>query len=153
MNTVEAPLLRRPTTPLVVAAAAFVGAGGFIHLRDWLDIYRRVPASAPGAAVVRVGFPINAGLSLLLAVALVVTMFAFRRFAPLVVGASVVFEAGSLGVLILSRTGNVAGWMEPVWTDGANQTRAVEIGAMAALAAVVAVVALRHRQRREETRS
>lgn len=147
MNHVEAPLLRRPTTPLVVAAAVFVGAGGFIHLREWLDTYRSVPDSIPGAAVVRVGFPINAGLSLLLALALVVTMSAFRRFAPLVVGATVVFEASSLGVLILSRTGSVAGWMERGWTNGANQTRAVEIGAIAALVAVVAVVGLRYRQR------
>jgi len=143
----EAPVLQRRTTPLVAAAAVFVAAGGFIHLREWLDTYRNVPSSVPGAAVVRVGFPINAGLSLLLAIALVITMAAYRRFAPLVVGAAVLFEAGSLITLILSRTGNVAGWMEPVWTDGANETRAVEIGAMAALAAVVALVALRRHSR------
>ncbi len=149
MTRDEEPILRRPTTPLVVAAAAFVAAGGFIHLREWLDGYRDVPASAPGAAVVRIGFPINAGLSLVIAIALIVTMFALRRFAPLVVGAAVVFEAGSLAALILTRTGSLAGWMEPVWTTGANETRAVEIGAMAALAAVIAVVALRHRVSRD----
>ena len=141
----EAPLLQRRTTPLVVAAAAFVAAGGFIHLREWLDTYRDVPASVPGAAVVRVGFPINAGLSLLLAVALIVSMGTLRRFAPVVVAAAAIFEAGALGTLILSRTSTVAGWMEPVWTKGANQTRAVEIGAIGALAAVIAIVGMRRR--------
>ncbi len=142
----DAPLLKRQTTPLVLAAAVFVVAGGFIHLREWLDTYRNVPASVPGAVIVRVGFPLNAGLSLLLAVGLLITLRWFRRLAPVAVGAAVLFEAGSLLSLILSRTGNVAGWMEPVWTDGANQTRAVEIGAIAALAAVIALVAQRRRR-------
>ena len=44
---------------LIVVAAVFVAAEG-IHLREWLDTYRHVPASVPGAAVVRVGFPVNA---------------------------------------------------------------------------------------------
>ncbi|MEY2403444.1 MAG: hypothetical protein QOD38_995, partial [Acidimicrobiaceae bacterium] len=51
--------------------------------------------------------------------------------------------AASLGSLILSRTGSVLGWKEPVWTDGANQARAVEIVALVALAGVIAVNVLR----------
>ena len=51
----------------------------------------------------------------------------------------------SLIALIISRTGALAGWMEPVWTHGANQTRAVEIGALAALTSVAALAARRHR--------
>jgi len=137
--------LRRRTTPLVLAAAAFIAAGGYIHLREWLDTYRDLPSGVPGSAVVRVGFPINVGLSVLLAVALVVTLFAGRRLAPLVIAAAVAFEAGSLAALILSRTGSLAGWMEPVWTRGANQTRAVEIGAIVALAAAAAMAAAQRR--------
>ena len=137
--------MRRRTTPLLLVAAVFVAAGGFIHLRDWLEIYRSVPFSVAGAGVVRVGFPINVGVSVVLAVALVVTVFRWRRFAPVVVGATLVFQAASLAALIVSRTGSLAGWMEPAWTDGANQTRAVEIGAMAALTAVVAIVAMQRR--------
>lgn len=137
--------MHRRTTPLVLVAALFVAAGGFIHLRDWLDIYRSVPSSVAGAGVVRFGFPVNVGVSVVLAVALVVTVFRWRRFAPAVVGATVVFQAASLAALIISRTGSLAGWMEHAWTVGANQTRAVEIGAMAALAAVVAIVAMQRR--------
>ncbi|HEV2811332.1 MAG TPA: hypothetical protein VGV93_13160 [Acidimicrobiales bacterium] len=137
--------MHRRTTPLLLVAAVFVAAGGFVHLRDWLEIYRSVPSSVAGAAVVRVGFPVNVGVSVVLAVALVITVFRWRRFIPVVVGATLVFQAASLAALIVSRTGSLAGWMEPVWTVGANQSRAVEIGAMAALTAVVAIVALQHR--------
>jgi hypothetical protein len=125
--------------PLVFAAASLVAAGGFIHLREWLDTYRHVPSSVPGSAVVRVGFPLSAGLSLLVAIALLITLVRRRWLAPFVVGAAIVFEASSLMTLMLSRTGDVFGWTEPVWTHGANQTRAVEIGAIAVLAALIAV--------------
>ncbi len=131
--------MRRSTTPLLLAAAMFVTAGGFAHLREWFDTYRDVPAGAPGAAVVRVGFPVNAGLSLLVAVALVVTAFTLRRWAPVVVGAALLFQAGALAVLILSRIGTVLGWSESGWTLGADQIRAVEIGALVMLAAIAAV--------------
>lgn len=137
--------MHRRTTPLVLVAALFVAAGGFIHLRDWLEIYRSVPSSVAGAGVVRVGFPVNVGVSVILAAALVVTVFRWRRFALAVVGTTVVFQAASLAALIVSRTGSLAGWMEPAWTVGANQTRAVEIGAMAALAAVIAIAAMQRR--------
>ena len=140
MNLRGVAALHRRTTPLVLVAAVFVAAGGFIHLRDWLDIYRNVPSSVAGAGVVRVGFPVNVGVSVVLAVALVVTVFRWRRFAPAVVGATLVFQAASLAALIVSRTGSLAGWMEHAWTEGANQTRAVEIGALVALTAVVAIV-------------
>lgn len=145
MEPEDIAVMHRRTTPLLVIAAVFVVAGGFIHLRDWLDIYRSVPSSVTGAGVVRVGFPINVGVSALLAVALVVTIFKLRRFAPLVVGATLIFQAGSLAALIVSRTGSLAGWMEHAWTVGASQTRAVEIGAMATLMAVIAIVAMQRR--------
>jgi hypothetical protein len=129
----------RYTAPLLLAAAAFVAAGGFVHLREWLDTYRQVPAGAAGAAVVRIGFPINTATSLVIAVALVVTAVRRTRFQTHVVAAAMLFEAASLTALILTRTGTLLGWTEPVWTLGADRTRAVEIGALISLAAVVAV--------------
>jgi predicted transporter len=126
-------------TLLVILAALLVGAGGFVHLREWLDTYRHVPSSVPGAAVVRVGFPINAATSLVIALALVATIWRFGRHTTAVAAGAIAFQAASLGTLILSRTGSVFGWKEPVWTDGANQARAVEIAALIALVGVIAV--------------
>lgn len=133
--------MRRNSTPLVLAAALFVGAGGFVHLREWLDTYRDVPADAPGAAVVRLGFPLSAGLSVLVVAALVLTAFRLRRLAPFVLIGALLFQAGALAALIVSRTGSLVGWSEEGWTLGADQARAVEIGAMVVLALVVALAA------------
>jgi hypothetical protein len=131
--------------PLVIAAAAFVAAGGYVHAREWLDGYRDVPAAAPGAFLVRVGFPLNAAMSLLVAVTLVATLFVARRRAPVVVAGAMAFQAVSLAVLIGTRVGSVLGWTEPVWTRGADQARAVGIGAIVALVGVVAVSAAARR--------
>ena len=131
--------MRRTTTPLVLASAVFIAAGGFIHLREWLETYRDVPSQAPGADLVRVGFPLNAGLSLLVALALVATLVVARRFQLVAVAGAMAFQAGSLAVLIGTRIGTVAGWTEPVWTMGADQTRAVEIGALLCLGALMLV--------------
>jgi hypothetical protein len=136
-------LTTKATTLPLLVAAAFVGAGGFIHLREWLDTYRNVPASVPGADVVRIGFPVNAGLSAVIVVALVVAAFAASRaMIALVAVAAVVFQAGSLATLILSRTGSVLGWSEPIWSPAANQTRAVELGAIVALAGTLVLLAV-----------
>jgi hypothetical protein len=133
-------ILRRPATPLLVLGAVFVAAGGMVHLREWLDIYREVPASLPGAAVVRIGFPANAVASLVIAGSLLVAVFATRRIARGVALAGLAFQAASFAALIASRTGTVFGWMETGWSRGANQTRAVEIGAMVSLAAATALI-------------
>lgn len=127
-------------TPLLVAAAAFVAAGGYVHLREWAETYRDVPAGTPGAAVVRIGFPVNGVVSILVAIGLVMlaTGVAKRRVVPLV-ALAVGFQVASLAALITTRVGSLAGWSEPVWTRGANQTRAVEIGALVCLAAVLAM--------------
>ena len=133
---------RRPTryaSPLLVAAAVFTLAGGFVHLREWLDGYRDVPASAPGSFLVRVGFPVNVGVSLVVAAALVFCAVRATRLAPLVVVGAALFQASSLAVVIPTRTGTLFGWTEPIWTSGAAQSRAVEIGALLALGAVAAI--------------
>lgn len=134
--------MRRTTAPLVFAAASFVVAGGLVHLREWLDGYRAVPEDVAGSAVVRVGFPVNAGLSFLVAIALIATVFVVRRAAPATVAVALGLQIGSLTTLIVSRTGSVFGWSEPVWNRGANQARAVEIGALVSLAFVVWLHAL-----------
>jgi len=130
----------RRSNPLLLVLAAFVAAGGFIHLREWLDTYRDVPTVAPGSALVRIGFPVNAGVSLVLAVAILAVAAVVQRprLAALVLIVTGVFEAASLATLILSRTGSVFGWSEPIWTMGADQTRAVEIGALVVAAATFA---------------
>jgi hypothetical protein len=125
--------------PMTVGAALFTAGGGWLHLREWLVTYRHVPAAAPGSALVRIGFPLNATISAALAVALVASAFWLHRFFPVAVGAAMLFQIGSLTTLILSRTGKVFGWSEPIWTRGANQIRAVEIGAVVCLAAVIAI--------------
>lgn len=136
----------RHGAPLMLAAAAFVAAGGYVHLREWLDVYRDVPAAAAGAAVVRIGFPVSAAVSAIVVVALLATAFRGRRVRTIVVAGAALFQAGSLAALVVSRTGSLLGWAEPVWTRGADQARAVEIGALAVLAAIAAVLALQRRR-------
>ena len=121
---------------MLAVAAMFVVAGGFVHLREWVEIYRDVPAQVPGSLVVRLGFPLNAAASVVIAAALAVCAARRMRFAPQVVAAAVLFQAASLAALIATRSGSLLGWSETGWTLGASQTRAVEIGALVALAAV-----------------
>jgi hypothetical protein len=127
------------TRPMLLAAAAFTAAGGYVHLREWSETYRDVPSAAPGSWLVRIGFPLNAGVSALAAVALVLAATRLPRLAvPAIVGTFLV-QAGSLAFLIGSRTGTVLGWTEPVWTPGAEQIRALEIAAMVALVVAAAL--------------
>ena len=121
--------------------ALFVAAGGYVHLREWLDHYRHLPSGVPGAWVVKVGFPVNAAVSGFLAVTLVVIAVSGtdRRVGPVMVGSTALFQLGSLAALILTRTGSVFGWSEQVWTRGAEQSRAVEIGALLLAMAVTAL--------------
>jgi hypothetical protein len=144
----------RPSTLAACAAAAFVAAGGVIHLREWLETYRHVPAGLPGAAVVRVGFPSNAAVSAVLAVALLVACTRVgSRFVMPLLGATILFEIASLATLIATRTGSVLGWSEPDWSRGAEQTRAAEIGALVALGAMTAVLRLQRQTRVAPLRS
>ena len=136
----------RYAAPLMLAAAAFVAAGGYVHLREWLDGYRDVPAAAAGAAVVRIGFPVSAAVSAIVVAALLAAAMRGRRTRTVVVAGAVLFQAGSLAALIVSRTGSLIGWAEPVWTRGADQTRAVEIGALVVLGAIAVILAVQRRR-------
>lgn len=133
----------RLTTPLVALSALFIGAGGFIHLRLWLDLYRHIPASSPGAAVVRVGFPLNVAASLACVLALILVFRRPSRLTQPVIFAALAFQVASLATLIATRVGSLFGWAEPTWTGGPEQTRAVEV------AAIVALLALAWLRRRE----
>ena len=147
-------IARSPVSPLLLAVAALVAAGGYVHLREWLGSYRSLPSAVPGAAVVKVGFPITAAISVVLAVVLVATALRrqdWNRTAAVVLGVTAVFEAVSLAVLILSRTDSVFGWSEPAWTRGADQIRAVEVGALICLFQVAGLRAMM-RQRSTATR-
>lgn len=127
--------LRDPLTSVLALAALFVAAGGYVHLREWLDVYRHYPADLPGVQVVRVGFVINAGASAVLVIALLAAAFLARRALLVIVVAATLFQGVSLVALLQSRRGTVLGWMEVGWSRGAAQTRAVEIGALLILAA------------------
>ncbi len=124
-------------TPLVVVSVAFVAAGGFIHLREWLDTYRDLPSMVPGAEVVKIGFPVNAAASLVAVVALGVAVVWKAGWLRRIVGVVAAFQAGSLAALVISRNGTLFGWTEPVWTAAAEQTLAVGIGALVALGALL----------------
>lgn len=130
----------RPTTLLVVMSAMFIAAGGFIHLTEWLDLYRHVPANSPGADVVRLGFPLNAAASLVLATAVPLVTWHRSRLTHPVIFSAIGFQVGSLAMLIATRVGTVFGWTEPSWTPGAEQSRAVEAAAIVALLVLAVLV-------------
>ncbi len=132
---------------LLTAGAVLVAAGGFVHLREWLEIYRHVPAAAHGSAVVRVGFPINAAASLLVSVTLAICAMATIKVRAQVVVVAVLLQVGALAALIASRTGSLFGWAEPSWTVGAKQAFAIEIGALLSVAAAAVVAAPQRRKR------
>ena len=131
---------------MTFVAAAFALAGGWVHLREWLDGYRDVPASAPGSAVVRLGFPVSAALAVLLTLALLASLRASRRLRWSVLGAAAVFEVASLVAVVLTRQGTLFGWTEPQWTLGAEQTALAAAGSLVGLVATAAIVALRPRR-------
>lgn len=137
-------MIRRMTLPLLTLSAVLMAAGGALHVRDWLRTYRAVPWEVPGAWVVRVGFPVNAAISLLFA-ALIILAATGPRLRPYAIAGAIAFQAASLVALVLSRNGGVFGWTEPSWTMEARQIRTLEIATILALA--LAAVAGRVRRR------
>lgn len=107
-----------------LAAAAFVLAGGLIHLQLWQDGYREIPVIGPW-------FVANAVVSAVLVVALLV------RGSVRVGVASVVFSAASLIALVMSRTVGLFGFTERAWTDASIQATAAELGAIVAVAVLL----------------
>lgn len=116
--------------PLFLSAALYSLMGGYVHLTEWLDIYRNIPSSVPGAFVVKVGFPLQAATAFALALVIVVAATKVPKLIGPALVANLLFQISSLGVLIATRVGSVLGWAEPQWTPGANQARAAELGAI-----------------------
>ena len=136
--------MRAVQRPLTILAALLIAAGGVVHFLEWNDAYRHLPGDVAGAALVKIGLPVNAVLSLLVAVALVVTLFAVRRLFTATVVAAVVFQLGSLAALVVSREGSLFGWQEATWTGAAEQSKVLEIAALVCLGAVLVTQARRH---------
>lgn len=106
-----------------------------MHYNLWTGGYRAIPKIGPL-------FLANFVCSIVLAAAVVTS----RRATVAVAG--IVFAAGSLVALILSRTVGVFGFTELIWTDQAIKTLASEIGAIVAL---TIALALQHRANRFRT--
>lgn len=123
------------TGVLRVVGAVLVLVGGVLHYLIWDEDYRSIPDGAvPGLDVVKVGFPVNTVISVLLAVA--VLIFARR---PIVWLAAALFEAAGIGALVLSREGSLFGWKEPDWSTDAKRVLTVEVLAVIALGLLLAV--------------
>lgn len=102
-------------------AALFLVAGGLVHLELWNGGYRAIPKIGPLFMANFVG-----------SIALAVALMASRRASVALAG--ILFAAGSLAALVLSRTVGVFGFTEAIWTTQATRTLAVEVGAIVALA-------------------
>ncbi len=130
-----------------VVAATFVLVGGAIHLGMWREGYRGIRYIGPL-------FVANVALSAVLVLALLL------RPDVRVAIAGIVFSAGSLAALALSRTTGLLGFTEQAWTDMAVQATTAEIGAVVAIALVLvarrrpapalAVLPVRRRQQRSD---
>ena len=107
-------------------AAALLLAGGVIHYDLWTNGYRDIPTIGPLFLANFVGSIVLAG-----------AVMASRRAGVTLAG--IVFAAGSLTALILSRTVGVFGFSETIWTTQAVQTLATELGALATLAVVLGI--------------
>jgi hypothetical protein len=140
-------MARRPIHPVLLGlVATYTLAGGYVHLQQWLDGYSRIPTAVPGWWVVRVGFLVSAVSSVLVASALLAALRFGALRVPAVVSAAM-FAVSSLGVLIATRTGSVFGWSEPIWTPGANQARAAELGVLVVGLLALASTAMRRERR------
>ncbi|HEY4376370.1 MAG TPA: hypothetical protein VGM93_04400 [Acidimicrobiales bacterium] len=112
-------------------AAILVLLGGILHLQLWNKTYRDTPSIAPGAWVVRDGFPVNATASIILAAALVASAAGLLALAPRLIGfLALVLEGASIAALTLSRsTKGIFRWHETGWDTDAKRIIFVEVAA------------------------
>lgn len=102
-------------------AAVLLLAGGIVHFNLWNDGYRHIPNIGPLFMANFVG-----------SIALAAAVITSRRASVAMIG--IMFAAGSLTALVLSRTVGVFGFTEAIWTPEAMKTLASEVGAIVALA-------------------
>lgn len=137
-------------TVLWLVAAVAVLVGGILHLQIWNKDYKDLPSVVPGGWVVKVGFPVNAAVSVVVAAVLAGVAFGalsvLRRY---VVPAALVLEVLSLAALIQSHRGTFLRYQEQEWDSDAKVVLVVEIGATVAL--VVAGFLPAYLKRRQET--
>jgi hypothetical protein len=136
-------------TPLALAVwlASAVGvlAGGLIHLQIWNSTYRALPGGGviPGVWVVKVGFPINTAVSVLVAIALALCAFGMvpviRRF---VIPIALALEVSSLGALIASRQASIFKWTEKGYDSNAKEVLVIEIVTVVLLVAAAVLPTL-----------
>lgn len=107
-------------------AAALLLAGGVVHYQLWRGGYRHIPKIGPL-------FLANVFGSVALAAAVGLS----RR--AIVAVAGILFAAGSLAALVLSRTVGVFGFTEMIWTTQAIRTLVSELGAIVTLALALAI--------------
>lgn len=113
-----------------LASAVGVLAGGLLHLKIWNSDYRMLPGGGviPGVWVVKTGFPVNAAVSVLVAVGLALTAFGLvsviRRF---VIPVALAVEVGSVGALVASRQSSIFDWTEKGYTGDAKLVLIVEL--------------------------
>ena len=105
-------------------AAILLVAGGIVHYELWNSGYRHVPKIGPLFMANFVG-----------SIALAAAVLASRRASVALAG--IVFAAGSLVALVLSRTVGVFDFTEAIWTTQATTTVAVEVGAIVALGVAI----------------
>ena len=135
-------------TALWVLSGVAVLAGGLLHLKIWNDQYKDLPSAVPGRNVVKLGFPVNAAASLIVALALVaVALGAVAVIRRYVVPVALALEVASLAALIQSRRGTFFDWSEKGWSSNAKQVLIVEIVATVLLVAAAFLPAfLKRRQ-------
>lgn len=129
-------------TALDALTAALVLAAGVIHFLIWRSTYRHIPSQVPGVWVVKTGFPIDAAVSIVVVIAIIVLV---RRL-PLLLLAVAAFQAVDIAFLVLSREASIFGWKESGWNSDAKQVIVVEI---LAFVSALAAFALHSRGRRE----
>jgi hypothetical protein len=113
-----------PSTTRITAivAAALVAAGGIAHLAIWDDRFRDLPSTIPGIDTVQKGFPVNAAVSLALAVALV----ALPRRRVVALGA-LGLQLGSIFALVDAREWTLLGWEERGYDAAARNVLILEL--------------------------
>ena len=121
-------------TILRLVGALAVLAGGLLHFKVWNDVYKEIPSGqAPGLWVVKIGFPVQAAASVLLAV----LMIFVRR--PIVWAAAVLLDIGSVLALVLSRKASLFGWKEIGWGGDVRLILISEVAAVVVISVLLAM--------------
>ncbi len=128
-----------PVTAVAGLSALGVLYGGILHFQIWKSDYKDIPDGAvPGLWVVKKGFPINAAVSVVLAIALLLfAVGVIVRLGKLAVLGAAAVELGSIIALVLSRKASIFGWKETGWDGDAKKVLVTEIVSVVLLVATL----------------